>query len=275
MIRISKRFLARAKPALRQYQRVLEGARSRDVNESDTVTIVSDLLSSVLGYDKYAEITTEHAIRGTYCDLAVQMKGGIRFLIEVKAIGKDLRDNHLRQATDYGANAGVEWILLTNGVEWQAHRVRFDKPIDHDHVFTIDLLDRELKPADALARLYLLSREACKDDAIDLFHRQGELTSRYVLAQLLLSDKVVKVVRREIRRLAKDVSVTTDDIMERLQVDVLKRDLLEGGHAERAADLVRRSARRRRRQAAEPKPAVKPASPPRSQPVALGTAPVR
>ena len=45
MARVSKRFLDRAKANLRRYQKVLEGARARDVNESDTVVIVTDFLA--------------------------------------------------------------------------------------------------------------------------------------------------------------------------------------------------------------------------------------
>lgn len=53
------------KTNLRKYQRVLESARKRDVNESDTSVIVKDMLSDLLGYDKYEEVTTELAIRST------------------------------------------------------------------------------------------------------------------------------------------------------------------------------------------------------------------
>ena len=97
---------------LTTFQRVLKDARDRDVNESDTVTIIMDMLGTVFGYDKYADITSEQAIRGTYCDLAVKLDGSVNFLIEVKAIGLTLRENHLRQAIGYGANHGVPWIVL-------------------------------------------------------------------------------------------------------------------------------------------------------------------
>jgi hypothetical protein len=92
-------------------------ARSRDVGESDTVLIATDFLADVLGYDKYSEITAEFVIRSTFCDLAIRTNGQLRFLIEVKAIGTDLKENHLRQAADYGANQGADWVLLTNGAE--------------------------------------------------------------------------------------------------------------------------------------------------------------
>ena len=160
MIRLPKRFADRAKTALRRYQKVLDSARARDVNESDTVVIVTDFMSDVLGYDKYEDITTEFAVRSTFCDLAVKRGGRVQFLIEVKSVGTDLRENHLKQAVDYAANQGVEWVILTNGVSWRAHRVRFEQPISNDLVFTADLLDPEAKPQQLIEKLYLISKEA-------------------------------------------------------------------------------------------------------------------
>lgn len=75
-------------------------------------------MSEVFGYDKYAEITSEYTIKGTYCDLAIKLEGKLQMLVEVKAIGLDLKDAHLKQAVDYAANQGVEWVILTNGAVW-------------------------------------------------------------------------------------------------------------------------------------------------------------
>ncbi len=61
---------------LRRFQPILAAAKARDVNESDTVVIVADMLQEVFGYDKYTDITSEHAIRGTYCDLVVKGPDG-------------------------------------------------------------------------------------------------------------------------------------------------------------------------------------------------------
>lgn len=245
---ISKRFLKRARPALRRYQRILKDSRDRDINESDTVTIIGDFLSDVLGFDKYKEISSEHAVRGTFCDLAVTVGSRVRFLIEAKAIGKDLRDNHLRQVVDYGANEGIEWVILTNGAIWQAHRIRFEKPIGHDEVFSVNLLEEDGK--DALERLFVISREACGTDAIDLFYRRKAASSRFVLGNLLLTDRVVAIVRREIRRLVKGVTIGNAEIAERLRNEVIKRDVLEGEHAADAMAMLKRGGRRRARKSA-------------------------
>ena len=64
-----KKVAERIAAGIKRYQPILESAKSRDVGESDTVTIVTDMLADVFGYDKYAEVTSEFSICGTYCDL--------------------------------------------------------------------------------------------------------------------------------------------------------------------------------------------------------------
>lgn len=66
MAQVPKRVAERLVAGIKRYQPILAAARSRDVGESDTVTIVKDMLADVFGYDKYADVTSEYAIRGTY-----------------------------------------------------------------------------------------------------------------------------------------------------------------------------------------------------------------
>ena len=246
-MQVSKRFLDRAKGNLRRYQKVLESARARDVGESDTCVIISDFLADVLGYDKYSEVTTEFSVKSTFCDLAIRVGGRLRFLIEVKSAGTDLKENHLRQAVDYAANEGVEWVLLTNGVVWKAHRVRFDQPIQAEELFTVDLLDPEAKPTQLLERLYLISREGVASTAIDAFWERKEAMNRYVIAQILLEPDMLGLIRRTIRRNFPGTGVTDEDVATLLREEVLKRDVLEGDRAAAAQRLVRRASRKRER----------------------------
>src|SRR6187402_2999550 len=88
---ISAKVSQRIAAGLRKFQPVLAAAKARDVNESDTVVIVTDLLHEVFGYEKYADITSEHMVRSTFCDLATKIDGRLALLIEVKAIGTDLK----------------------------------------------------------------------------------------------------------------------------------------------------------------------------------------
>jgi hypothetical protein len=244
---VAKRFADRARPALRRFQKVLEFARKRDVNESDTSVIVSDILTEILGYDKYQEVTTELSVRSTFCDLAIKLHGRLQYLIEVKSIGTELKDTHLRQAIEYGSREGIEWVLLTNGYVWQAHRIRFEQPIDHDLVFEVNLLSGDTSAAEVLEKLYLVSKEAGNATVIDLYWQSKEATSRYVLAQLLLTDPVLRLIRRQLRSLFKGTKITSDELSNVLQAEVMKREALEGEKADAAARTVKRAIRRRRR----------------------------
>ncbi len=52
MARLPKRAIERISAGLKKFQPIVASAKSRDVNESDTVVIVTDLLQEVFGYDK-------------------------------------------------------------------------------------------------------------------------------------------------------------------------------------------------------------------------------
>src|SRR3990172_238435 len=125
---------------------------------SCTVTIVKDVLADLFGYDKYSEVTAEHTVRGTYCDLAIKIENQVRLLIEVKAVGLDLKESHVRQAVDYAANQGMEWVVLTNGIVWKVFRVGFGKPISQELVFAMDLLDLNPRNSVHVESLFLLTR---------------------------------------------------------------------------------------------------------------------
>ncbi|MCK4414396.1 MAG: type I restriction enzyme HsdR N-terminal domain-containing protein [Candidatus Eisenbacteria sp.] len=241
MATVPKRVAERFKKHLPAFQRVLQSARVRDVNESDTVTIVTDMLSTVFGYDKYSEITSEQAIRGTFCDLAVVVDGKTKFLIEVKAIGLTLKENHLRQAVGYGANQGIQWVVLTNGIDWEIYRLRFEKPIGYDLVCSIDFLTLNARKKDDHAKLFLLCKEGLAKAAIEEFAARTQSLNRFVLAALIQTETVANVLRREIRRMSPEVKVTADEIKDLLG-DVLKRDVVDGEAAVRARRQVGRAA---------------------------------
>lgn len=241
MARPPKRVVERLKKQVPVFQKVLQSARIRDVNESDTVTIITDMLANIYGYDKYSEVTSEQAIRGTYCDLAVTTDGEIKFLIEVKAIGLALKENHLRQAISYGANQGIPWIVLTNGIDWEIYRLRFEQPVSCDLVCSLDFLTINPRKGDEQERLFLLCKEGLAKAAIEDFHARVQSLNRFVVAALIKTHPVLNVLRREMRRISPDVKVSIEDL-EGLLPDVLKRDVLEGEAATRATRQVSRAA---------------------------------
>ena len=244
MAHLTSKVASRIASGLKRFQPILDGARARDINESDTVVIVTDLLQYVFGYDKYSEITSEYSIRSTYCDLAVKVEGRLALLIEVKAIGLDLKDSHVKQAVDYAANQGCEWVVLTNGVLWKAYKIAFAKPIAHDLVLDLNFCALNPKKDDDLELLWLLSKEGLQKSGLADYHAQREALSRFTLAALLQSESVLGLLRRELRRVSPDARITTEEIQAVLAADVLKREVMEGEKAEAARKIVARAAAR-------------------------------
>jgi predicted type IV restriction endonuclease len=249
-MRIPAKVTDRIRSALKKYQPVLAAAKLRDINESDTVVIVTDLLQDIFGYDKYAEITSEHAIRCTYCDLAIKMDGVLSLLIEVKAIGLDLKVNHIKQAVDYAANQGCDWVALTNGINWRVFKIKFAKPIDHECVLDMDLLALNPRNKDDIDTLGVIAKEGWKRAKLDEYHEHRQALSRFTLGALVLSDPVVRFIRRELRRMV-DVMVDEEDVKKVLQEEVIKRDALEGDQAKAAARQVARAEGKSLRRSAE------------------------
>lgn len=241
MSKIPKKVQQRFIKTLPVFQRVLEDARRRDINEADTVTIITDMLADLFGFDKYTEVTGEFAVRKTYCDLAIKFENQIKLLIEVKAIGLSLKENHLRQAVNYGANQGIQWVVLTNGIIWELYALKFEKPISYNLLCTFDLLDLNVRASDDQGVLFLLSREGLLRNVIREYQNRKNVLNKFTLAAVIQSDPVLNVIRRELRRLNSDMKVEMDEIEEILIAEVLKRDLIESERIKKAAARVRKA----------------------------------
>lgn len=259
MASVPKKVADRLIAGIKRFQPVLAAAKSRDVGESDTVTIVKDMLAEVFGYDKYSEVTSEFAIRSTYCDLAIKLDGTLQTLIEVKAIGLDLKDTHAKQAVDYAANQGVDWVLLTNGISWRVYHVIFAKPIDQELVIDIDFCALNARNESDLELLYLWCKEGWQRSVLGEYHTQKQALSRFFLGAMVLTDPVLDVIRRELRRVSPDVRIETEQIRAVLSAEVLKREVMEGDKADEARKKIARVANKSLRAANQKE---KPASGP-------------
>lgn len=240
-MKIAKKTQDRLVAGLRKYQPIVRKLAERDVSEADTVTVIKDMLTDIFGYDKYNELTSEQQIRGTFCDLAIRVDGKVHYLAEVKSAGTSLNDNHLRQAVNYGAHHGVEWILLTNGIIWRVFRIKFAQPIDWDEVYSFDMGAISSRSAEDLAKLAMLCRESVSSDALQAFHKQAQILNRYVIAEILLSDAMVGALRRELRRLFDGLKTSDDELRVLLTTDVIKRDALDGDQPKVAKALVKKA----------------------------------
>lgn len=238
MATIPKKTEERYKKAVPKFQKILKTALDRDVNEADTVAIIQDMLADVFGFEKYVEITGEYAIRGTFCDLAVKIGDKVQHLIEVKAIGLTLKDAHLKQAIDYGANKGVKWVVLTNGITWQMHCIKFEKPLSHELVLEFDFLDLNTRKAEDREKLFLLSRRGIGKAGREAYYERVQNVNRFVVAAVILSDSILKAIRRDVRKVSPGIIVDVKEIERLLRKEVLKRDTIEGDEASKTTKHV-------------------------------------
>lgn len=183
----------RLSAAIPKFKKILENAKERDVNESDTVTIITDMLEEIFGFDKYSEITREYAIQGTYCDLAIKTSKAVDYLIEVKAIGLSLKDNHLKQAVNYASREGIRWVVLTNGIDWQIHRVTLDKKVSSEELCSISMLEINPKRKEDAELLFLLCKRGLIKDNIDKFYAQKHVSKFYRSQKRAKAAKVKEV----------------------------------------------------------------------------------
>jgi hypothetical protein len=233
---LSAKFIKKALDGTKKYQAIINVLKKKDANESDTVTVVTDILQDIFGYDKYTEVTSEYAIRGTYCDLAIITPNThkIRFLIEVKAVSVALNDNHTKQAVDYGANAGVNWVVLTNAERWMIYKIKFGKPIDKELVYEFNLLHVNEKTVKELEAIYAISKEGQQSSGIDDFYSSIQIKNKYIIGNLLNSDDIYSLVRKTIKKLYDDVKITNEEIADIMANDIIKREIIDSEESKKA-----------------------------------------
>lgn len=225
------KFVKRVSDNLKKYQTIIQKLKEKEVNESDTVTVIVDILADLFGYDKYNEITSEYAIRGTYCDLAILNNNKIQMLIEAKAINLELNDNYVKQAIDYGVNEGVKWIILTNAEKWKIFKIKFGQPVDKELVFEFNLLNINIKELKDLGMLFAISKDGEEKSAIEDLYSQMQVKNKYIIGSLLNSDDIYAVIKRNMRKLFDDVKITEDEIAIMIKNDIIKREIIDSDDA--------------------------------------------
>jgi hypothetical protein len=243
MATVPKRVSERLSKETKKFQRILKAAKDRDINESDTVVIVTDMLSNLFGFDKYTEVTSEYAIKGTFCDLAVQVGDSVKYLIEVKAIGLDLKDAHTRQAVSYGSQHGIQWVVLTNGVDWEIYCIKFERPVSHELLCSFNILDMNSRKSEDQEMLFLLCKEGLAKDVISEYHKHVKSVNRFIIGAILQTDPALNTLRRELRKVSPGLRVDLDEIRAIITEEVLKREILTGDMPDDAKARVKKANR--------------------------------
>mgnify|MGYP001247220804 FL=1 len=234
-----------------KFQKVIKQAVDRDINETDTVKIIADILSDLFGYDRYTEITGEYAIKGTFCDLAIKVDDKTRYLIEVKAVSTDLKENHLRQAINYGAREGIQWVILTNGLIWKGYSVSLKQSVTFEQVFELEFLGINPRKKEDQQKLFLLAKEGLSKDVIADYHERLKCVNPYVISAILMSKPSIDLIKRELRKLSRGLKIEDTEIESLLANDIFKRQVTEGENSKIALKLIKKAANKSKKNTKE------------------------
>ena len=228
-MKIGKKVEDRIKNNLVKFQKVLQLAKDRDLNESDTVAIINDMLADIFGWEKYTEVTSELMIRGTYCDLAIRYNEKFEdgFLIECKRIGCELKEDHMRQAVNYGVNKGIKWVILTNGIIWKLYKLRFEQPVNWDLVIKFDLLAVNPKSDIDIEKIFCITKEGVEKNTRDEMFEKVQCVNRYIIAQLIMQEPVINTIKKGIRKLSDGIIVDESEIISIINNGIFKRDVID------------------------------------------------
>ncbi len=189
----------KVRASLRKFAKPLADLIKRDANEGDTRLLITDMLCEGLGWDKYAELTTEYQVKGEFADYGVRLDQQLIAFIEVKRATTKLNSRHLRQVEMYAVNEGVEWLILTNGWQWQVFRLIPGMPVTIDLVLDVNLISDESIAVKA-AQMFYLHKESLKRGQIEEVWKARAATAPKALASAILSETVLNELRKEVKR---------------------------------------------------------------------------
>jgi len=191
---------------LKKYIPIFQQAQEQNINEAETSLRIGKFLEDVLGYDVFHDITKEHTIKDRYVDYAIKADGKVMFFIEIKQAGIELKEKHIEQASNYAANAGVEWVLLTNGIAWQMYHLTFDEGIQSDLIISTNIL-----ADDASDKLSLFHKKSIlKGDC--LASSKIKALSPRSIVQSIFHENTLRMMRTHLKKMS-GVTIEEQDLI--------------------------------------------------------------
>lgn len=207
-----------------------KAGKKKNMAEADTRAIIEDVLSDLLGYDKDENITREQRTNQGVCDFQIMYEGRPYAIIEAKKLSGNIKEEHGWQARDYAVNRGIEWVIVTNGAEWQAYHLFFVKkrgqnPVPElQHLFTVSFLDTDTTLAERVDLLYLLSKEAIRNRELDAYKDLLKALSPQAMTKRILAKDVIDRVRIGIKN---DIGLKIEnDEIAQLIIDNVKEEAI-------------------------------------------------
>jgi predicted type IV restriction endonuclease len=204
---------------LKKYLPIFQLAHDQAMNESDTSMRISKFCETVLGYDVFNDISREHAVKDRNVDYAIKLDGKVIFFIEVKQAGTTLKEKHIEQASNYAANAGVSWVLLSNGKNWNMYHLSFDEGIQIDLLWSVDILEGDFK--DAVCKLSMLHKKNISKGNLDDFLAKKKILSPKSIVQAIFHENTLRLIRAHLKK-SSGIKVDEEELAEHIKTMISK-----------------------------------------------------
>jgi predicted type IV restriction endonuclease len=181
------------------------------VGEQNTKAAVIEPVLAALGWDvfdldevqrEYRRLSTDNPV-----DYALLLMRTPRLFVEAKGVNENLDDpKWANQTISYATAAGVEWVALTNGVEWRLYNAHAPVPIEQK-LFRSVRIDEDIEVAREI--LGLLSKEDMGDNRIEelwrsfFVDRQVHEALREIFSGTEPARELVNALTRRIPKLSK------------------------------------------------------------------------
>lgn len=196
---------------LKKYLPFLLQAKKDNLNEADTSQRVFKVFEDVLGYNPMTDIAKEMRQRCKYIDLTVKIEGAIKFLVEVKPAASTIKAKYVDQGELYASEGNIQWVLLTNGVDWNLYHLTFGKGVQYECAFAVTLSEETI--GQCAEMIGLLHRSSIKSGEHNEFWRKLTALSPESIGRALFTEPALRFIRRDIRRREK-ILIGMDDLAE-------------------------------------------------------------
>lgn len=253
---MGKKTTAVTRDGLREARELIQDVYKMDGNEAETRRRLERIFEGLLGYDSLKHMSREHAVKASglteHLDFAIILDGAPDaipvMVVEVKAVGVDLRQKHIKQATSYAINLGCNWILLTNGREWHIYHMEFrlNEPPDARLLEKWNLLEDD--PADLLHNFDTISYRSVRRGELGKLWETAKVLQPKTLLEAMFSLDSLRSMRRLLKKEA-GVLIAFEDIVEGIRK--MLNDSATNALEELGGTLPIRKPRRPRKQAPE------------------------
>lgn len=219
-ITITKRVDSRIRKHLNELKKSLSVIQKQNNNESAVEDLCKKFLVHIFGYDELHIYNQEKTGAQQETDFVIKNdKNQFVWICECKSMKENLyKDKWLSQLKGYCCATNASWGILTNGLSWIIYYVfqKGNEQPQHIKVYEIEnILEIQNCKTDR-NKLYPFCSEAVTKCLRDKLLDEQKALSAECLGKCLLSDAVLKILKRQIQK-TKKIKIETERLKQYIQ----------------------------------------------------------